>query len=388
MPYFLLAAGACLQWLVLRGLGIHPPQPLDALLPGLCTVGAAALITWAAEAAEMDIPQNLSIGMLALIAVLPEYAVDVYFAWTAGKHPAYAAYAAANMTGANRLLIGLGWPAVLLACWIRRGTAQIRLSSARAADVVVLFLATAYSFLLPLKASLSLWDSLWLLSLFVFYIVLASRSPREEPEIEGPAKLVAGLPRKPRRAALAGLFLFCAAAILASAKPFAEGLLGMGRRWGIEEFLLVQWLAPLASEAPEFIAAMLFSIHGKPEAGLKTLVSSKVNQWTVLVGMLPLAYCLSSHSLGAIPLDARQVEEMLLTSSQSLLALVVLMNLQFDLWEAGLLLTLFATQIFFPHAAVRYAFAALYLSLSLVLFALQPRRREQIRGLLAQVLRF
>ena len=65
------------------------------------------------ELAERDIPQALAILFLALVSVLPEYAVDLHFAWKAGKDPSYAAYAVANMTGANRLLIGLGWAAVV-----------------------------------------------------------------------------------------------------------------------------------------------------------------------------------------------------------------------------------------------------------------------------------
>ena len=57
--------------------------------------------------------------MLALIAVLPEYAVDFVFTWKAGKDPdEYAPLALANMTGGNRLLIGVGWSlVVLLAAW-------------------------------------------------------------------------------------------------------------------------------------------------------------------------------------------------------------------------------------------------------------------------------
>ena len=67
------------------------------------------MLSWAAEVAQLDIPQALALALLALIAVLPEYAVDMYFAWMAGKNPSYTAFATANMTGANRLLIGVGW---------------------------------------------------------------------------------------------------------------------------------------------------------------------------------------------------------------------------------------------------------------------------------------
>ena len=45
------------------------------------------------------------------------------FAWKAGQDPEFAPYAVANMTGANRLLIGLGWPAVVFIFWFRDGVA-------------------------------------------------------------------------------------------------------------------------------------------------------------------------------------------------------------------------------------------------------------------------
>ncbi|MFN8558245.1 MAG: hypothetical protein U0531_13185 [Dehalococcoidia bacterium] len=44
-------------------------------------------LTWSAEAAEHDISQSLALAVLALIAVLPEYAVDLTFAWKAGPIP-------------------------------------------------------------------------------------------------------------------------------------------------------------------------------------------------------------------------------------------------------------------------------------------------------------
>ena len=65
---------------------------------------------------------------------------------------------------------------------------------------------------------------------------------------------------------------------------------------GISEFFLVQWLAPLASEAPELLVAGLYAYRLNTNAGLGTLVSSKVNQWTLLVGTLPIAFAIASSS--------------------------------------------------------------------------------------------
>ncbi|HXQ21879.1 MAG TPA: hypothetical protein VN812_09400, partial [Candidatus Acidoferrales bacterium] len=81
------------------------PGPAVAVF-GAAILGGAFLLTWAGEVAELDISQGMALAFLALVAVLPEYAVDLYFASKAAAHPEYTAYAAANMTGGNRLLIG------------------------------------------------------------------------------------------------------------------------------------------------------------------------------------------------------------------------------------------------------------------------------------------
>jgi len=379
--FMAVAGAACVQWLACRALGIHPGQPWTALLPGLCIFGAAFLLTWAAEAAEVDLPQSISVGLLALIAVLPEYAVDMYFAWTAGKDPTYTAYATANMTGANRLLIGVGWPAVLAAAWWARGSREIHLSKENALELVTLLAATAYSFFIPLKGNLSVIDTVILIGLFGAYGWKATHAEVAEPDLEGPAEMIGELDTWSRRGVVISLMVFAAVAIGLSAEPFAEGILEAGRHWGIEEFILVQWLAPLASEAPEFIIAILFATKGKAAVGMRALISSKVNQWTLLVGMLPAVFNLSSGSLTPMHLDPRQVEEIFLTSAQSLFALVLLMNLSFSAGEAAALLLLFATQIAFPQPSARWAFAFGYIALSVAMLTLQGNRLKQIRDL-------
>src|ERR687896_556481 len=99
--------------------GFEAPGPIRALLFGITIVGAAFLISWAAEVVQLDFSQGLALALLALIAVLPEYVVDASFAWLAAEDPSYAGYAIANMTGANRLLIGIAWPMVILIAWLR-----------------------------------------------------------------------------------------------------------------------------------------------------------------------------------------------------------------------------------------------------------------------------
>ncbi|HMF51590.1 MAG TPA: hypothetical protein VK603_23230 [Candidatus Saccharimonadales bacterium] len=354
----------CFQWIVIHFSGSHPAPELQALSSGVAIFGAAFMLSWAAELAQKDIPQALAIALLALIAVLPEYAVDMYFAWSAGKDPKYTAFAMANMTGANRLLIGVGWAAVVLTYWLKSGKRAIKLEPGHKIEIMYLGLATIYSFVLPFKARIDLVDAAVLITIFVFYMRAASRAEHVEPELEGPAAMIEGWGESARRLLTAVFFLTSGFTIFIAAEPFAEGLLATGRTFGIEEFILVQWLAPLASESPEFIVAILFALKAQPGTSMGALLSSKVNQWTLLVGMLPVVYAISAGTTGGMHMDSRQVEEVLLTAAQSLFAVVVLVNLSFSLFEATVIFILFSTQLLFPDPKFRFYYSFFYIALA------------------------
>ena len=145
----------------------------------------------------------------------------------------------------------------------------------------------------------------------------------------------------------------------------------------------MQWLAPLASEAPEFIIAALWTLRGQAQAAIGALISSKVNQWTLLVGTIPLVYSISSGRIVPMPLDARQDQEILLTAAQSIFAVVVLMNLNLSLWEAAGLFTLFVTQLVYPE--IRVEVSILYIVLAVVLLF---RRTHDILPLIREGLLF
>src|SRR2546427_2798155 len=73
---------------------------------------SAFLVAWGAEAAQFLISQGLALAILAWLQTLPESAVEAVIAWDAGRDPERAHLAIANLTGAIRLLLGLGWPMV------------------------------------------------------------------------------------------------------------------------------------------------------------------------------------------------------------------------------------------------------------------------------------
>jgi cation:H+ antiporter len=365
-----------LQWIFFKNFGVHLETPWNAISPGIAIFGAAFILSWGAELAQFEIPQSLAIAFLALIAVLPEYAVDMYFAWEAGKNPEYIHYATANMTGANRLLIGVGWAAVVFAYFFKTKKREVRLEPVNRIELFALTAATVYCFVVPIKQTLSWVDSIFLLSIFAWYMYRVTRTHHQEPEVEGPIVKIAEWPRRWRLLATLFFFAFSGFAIFISAEPFAEGLLETGRLWGIEEFILVQWLAPLASESPEFIVAIIFALRAKASASLGTLVSSKVNQWTLLVGMLPLVYNLSAGHWGPMVMDARQSEEIFLTAAQSLFAVTIIANLRFSITEALMLFVLFATQLFFTSTEARNIYAFVYVAMAVGWFFLIKDNRK------------
>jgi cation:H+ antiporter len=389
----LAATALTLPAIFTRLSGAAPPEWLAAVVFGLGVVGAAFLLAWGAEALQLDVSQGLALALLALIAVLPEYAVDFTFALKAGEDPdKYAPLALANMTGGNRLLIGIGWSlVVLLAAWriTRVARAQqyegpldtdVTLDRPHAIEIAFLAVASIYSLTLPLKRTLSPVDTVILVGLFVWYAVRISRAPAEEPHLVGPAQLIGRLPTGTRRAVVALLLFGSAAVILISAEPFADSLVKTGEQFGIDTFLLVQWVAPLASEAPELLVAGLFAWRLNTNAGLGALVSSKVNQWTLLVGTLPLVFSLSAGALGGLPIDALQREELFLTAAQSIFAVAVLTNRSISVREALALMGLFLTQFVLGgvlpdglRAVERIGIGILYLVLAAIVMFQQRR---------------
>src|SRR5689334_4766018 len=109
--YVALAVAAALPGFIIHFGGFRLNPLTEMLIFFTALLGAGFMLSWGVEAAEEHASQGLIIAVLALITVLPEYAVDIYLSYQAGQHPEsmYPSFAAANMTGANRLLIGFVW---------------------------------------------------------------------------------------------------------------------------------------------------------------------------------------------------------------------------------------------------------------------------------------
>lgn len=359
---------------------IHFPHPVvELVLFGGAVVAAAFVLAWASEALQMDISSGLATAILALIAVMPEYSVDFYFAWNAAHNPTHAQYAAANMTGANRLLIGVGWASVVLLhlAYVRYRAKQpiyddrrvaVLLLPSQTLDLFVLAIATLWALVIPLTHQIAPWHGAGMIVIYIYYMWRLRGAESKEPDLEGVAKYLGELPKVKRRLAVITLLVLAAGVLLCSAEPFAEALLHTGESFKINKFLLVQCLAPLASEAPELLVALVFAWRGHAQLGLAALVSSKVNQWTLLVGTLPFVYSASMRKWAALPMDAHQTEEFVLTATQGLMGLAMLSNGRLERWEAALLMLLYFIQLPFQQTSIRYGMSILYSVIAVVLF--------------------
>jgi cation:H+ antiporter len=353
-----------------------------------------------------------------VLAVAPEYAVDALYAWTAGANAGTARgveaanLAVANMTGANRILIGLGWSGIALFTVYRarqtndpavedRGGLRsvVNLDPAIGTEVTFLLAATVYAFFV-LGNGIGLVDTVVLVGLFVTYIAIIIRGDVEHTtEHVGVPAYLQEFRRPARVATVLALFAFSGAVIYTAVHPFAHGLEEIGKGAGIPPFFMIQWIAPLASESPELIVVVYLVNKARSTAGFNALISSKLNQWTLLIGTIAVVYSVAAGQVGTLPFDDKQAAEIWITAAQSLFAIAVLANLKIAVWEGFVLLAAFLTQVLVEFAIIQlytepqatalsigvlYAYTAVYLVVAVAILA---RRRSAVLHLVRTTLR-
>ncbi len=339
--------------ILLSGAPLHEMPASSALWAAPAILLAAMLIAWAAESAQFFVAQGFALAILAWLQTLPEFAVEFVYAWRQ-EVP----YLLANLTGALRLLTGLGWPMIygVAAFFYRRRyrkpLREIVLQDGHCVEVVGLLAPLLYMVLVWFKGSLHLYDAAVLILIYAAYLVVLSRMPPEEAEgiedLELIPRVIVTSPRPRRIALIAGFFVVGGLLIYVSAEPFAGGLLAVSAALGVPAFVFVQWVAPFVSEFPEKVSAFYWArtIHRAPMA-LMNMVSSNINQWTLLAAMLPIVYSISRGSVSSILFDDQQKLELLMTLGQSLIGMLFLVNMRLAWWEAASLFSLWLIQFAF-----------------------------------------
>jgi cation:H+ antiporter len=336
--------------LLLAALPIREVGPWAMLWTAPSILLAAMLIAWAAESAQFFIAQGFALAILAWLQTLPEFAVEAVYALRQDVPMLLA-----GLTGALRLLTGLGWPLIYATAALahRRRYAKplraIHLSDEHCVEVVGLLVCMAYAAVIWWKASLNLFDAAVLIAIYVAYLWLLSKQPPQHHEgiqdLERIPRSIVLAAKPIRVAAITGMFVAGGAVIYFISEPFLDSLQAVSIILGVEQFVFVQWVVPFVSEFPEGISAFNWArTIERASMALMNLVSSNINQWTLLAAMLPIFYSLSRGAASVISFDNQQQVELLMTLGQSLVGALFLINMELAWWEAAALFVLWAIQ--------------------------------------------
>ncbi len=319
---------------------------------------SALMVAWAAEAAQFFMAQAFALAILAWMQTLPEFAVEAVFAWKQQS-----SMLLASLTGALRLLTGFGWPVIYFtaAFFHRRRTGTplrtIRLEGHHSVEVVGLVPPLLYIAVVAAKGTLNLFDAAVLIFIYALYLWILSKLPAEEAEsieeLEIVPRTIVKSPRLVRIGVISALFLGGGVAISYATEPFVGSLLAISAVLGISNFRFVQWVTPLVSEFPEMASTFYFArMAGRAPMALMNMVSSNINQWTLVVAMLPIVYSLSLGNVTTITLTSQQRLEVLMTLGQALVGMMFLINMELAWWEATALFVLFFVPFTNPAAAM------------------------------------
>ena len=152
---------------------IREVDPSSVLWTTPSILAAAMLIAWAAESAQFFIAQGFALAILAWLQTLPEFAVEAVLAWKQ-----QVPLLMANLTGALRLLTGLGWPMIYFTAALfhrsrkNEPLRRIRLADEHCIEVIGLLAAMSYAALVWAKASLDLVDAAVLIAIYLAYLTV------------------------------------------------------------------------------------------------------------------------------------------------------------------------------------------------------------------------
>jgi len=327
-------------------------SPATVLWTAPAILLAALMIAWAAESAQYFVAQGFALAMLAWLQTLPEFAVEAVLAWHQQTH-----LLLANLTGALRLLTGTGWPLIYFtAALFHRGPTgkplqHIVLEEHHAVEVMALLVALLYIPVIAIKGSLTVYDGAILIAIYGAYLLILGKLPSEDHETIEDLEIIPRTIVKARRSrrifAIGALFVVGGALIYFSAEPFLASLLALSVLAGVPDFVFVQWIAPLISEFPEMLSTLYWARRSdRAPMALMNMVSSNINQWTLLAAMLPIVYSMSMGAITPITFDVKQEMELWLTLGQATIAVVFLLNMELMWWEAAALAVLFVIPFF------------------------------------------
>ena len=379
--HLLAAAGCAALGVVIHVVSRVLPVQLAMVGLGVGLIGAAFMLAWAADAGETVFSGGLVLAVVALVTVLPEFVIEIRFAFIQA-----AELVTANLTGATRLLLtgAATLPLIVVLLASRRGqtaATPLRLSTNRRLELGILLITSIFAVQIAIRGNLSVVDGILLLALYVLYARRIQGTTDEEPAVVGVAAGLLSLAPRYRRPAIPALIVVAGTVVILIANPFADALLHTGASLGIDPYLLIQTVVPAATEAPEFVVVAVLVANHRPAQGLALFLASSVSQWTLGLGALPLAYMAGGGGL-VMPLAPREQLELGFTIAVTLFVVAALATLRPERADALLMGVVFLAQLLYPATLVRIAAGFVLLVFAVDLLC---ARRRAVRPLLRAV---
>jgi cation:H+ antiporter len=371
------AAGCAVFGIVVHLASRFLPVQLTMVGLGIGLIGAAFLLAWAADAGEAVFSGGLVLAAVAFVAVLPEFVIEVRFAFIQ-----QAELVTANLTGATRLLLTGATALPLLVAFFARRRGQVaapfQLAANRRLELGILLITSIFAIHIAVRGNLTVFDGIILVALYLLYAKRVQGTPDEDPAVVGVGAGLLSLPPQYQRPAITALIVAAGAVIVTIANPFADALLETGMSLGIDPYLLIQSVVPLATESPEFVVVAVLVANHRPAQGLALFLASSVSQWTLGMGSLPIAYLAGGGGV-SMPLAGREQLELGFTIAVTLFVVAALATLQPERADAFLIAGVFAVQMLYPTPFVRIAAAFVLLVFAIDLLC---ARRHAVRPLL------
>src|SRR5580698_5537507 len=142
-------------------------SPWSILWTGPGILVASLMIAWGAECSQFFLAQGLALAILAWMQTLPEFGMEAVL----GYHQ-QPEYLLAGLTGALRLLTGLGWPMIYASAALAHRSrhksplGKITLPREQSVQVVGLGACLVYVAVIAWKGSLTVIDSVVLVAIY------------------------------------------------------------------------------------------------------------------------------------------------------------------------------------------------------------------------------
>ena len=325
---------------------ISPPPAMTVLATAVSIIAVQSLLA-AAIWKSRSRSGIIVIALVVAIAVLPEYSVDAFLSWLGGSpnSQAHPEFILAPTLGGSRMLLGVAWPLVIGALLLKRRAGGGNSRGIPGFELSLLLLATLYLFTIYFKGHLWLMDASVMLMLTAFYLwKVLSRKDADVGRLAGPngaapADYSRPFERNgtrpseaphtggPSTYGLLAILSFGAVVLIFVAQPFTQGLYQLARDYGVDSFTLFQGMVPFISKSPLIVLVVMLAWRNRGDFAGSILLNSHFAIIVFALALVPLGGLmrgLTPSVSDVILLGDRQRMELLLTASQSLMAIVIL----------------------------------------------------------------